>query len=173
MEHLQVRVSISTFIKSQKRLRIESFLQRIFFYYHSLIKFKLLNKVKHVYLAMRLLMCSMQIFHEWKDSNPSVLPIYKKLIAGGLRIWVYRYDDKIIDHMILHSFNGNIIALFASCFPQWGYRWKSSFPIHQIFFEWFGPADSWLLETMVPWETGSTWLYLCICMIKFGGVWIC
>lgn len=36
--------------------------------------------------------CNMQIFHEWKDSNPSVLPIYKKLIAGGLRIWVYSGD---------------------------------------------------------------------------------
>jgi serine carboxypeptidase-like clade 2 len=32
----------------------------------------------------------MKIFHEWSDSKTSVLPIYKKLIAAGLRIWVYR-----------------------------------------------------------------------------------
>ncbi|XP_038978743.1 serine carboxypeptidase-like 31 [Phoenix dactylifera] len=36
--------------------------------------------------------CNKQIFNEWKDSMPSVLPIYKKLIAGGLRIWVYSGD---------------------------------------------------------------------------------
>nr|XP_029120758.1 serine carboxypeptidase-like 31 [Elaeis guineensis] len=36
--------------------------------------------------------CNNQIFREWKDFMPSVLPIYKKLIAGGLRIWVYNGD---------------------------------------------------------------------------------
>lgn len=35
--------------------------------------------------------CSDQIFHEWKDSPLSVLPIYSKLISAGLRVWVYRY----------------------------------------------------------------------------------
>ena len=34
---------------------------------------------------------SMKIFNEWYDSKPSVIPIYKKLIAAGLKIWVYRY----------------------------------------------------------------------------------
>lgn len=34
---------------------------------------------------------SMTVFNGWSDSKGSVLPIYKKLIAGGgLRIWVYR-----------------------------------------------------------------------------------
>lgn len=33
----------------------------------------------------------MDIFHGWSDSKDSVLPIYKKLIAAGLRIWIYRY----------------------------------------------------------------------------------
>lgn len=34
--------------------------------------------------------CSMTIFDGWSDSKESILPIYKKLIAAGLRIWVYR-----------------------------------------------------------------------------------
>ncbi|KAL5579363.1 hypothetical protein UlMin_011805 [Ulmus minor] len=36
--------------------------------------------------------CNLKIFNEWADSKPSVLPIYKKLIAAGLRIWVYSGD---------------------------------------------------------------------------------
>ncbi|KAG1338444.1 hypothetical protein COCNU_04G007500 [Cocos nucifera] len=44
---------------------------------------------------------SNQIFEEWKDSMPSVLPIYKKLIAGGLRIWVYRWKSPSAVYKIL------------------------------------------------------------------------
>uniref|UniRef100_A0A2N9I9N0 Carboxypeptidase n=1 Tax=Fagus sylvatica TaxID=28930 RepID=A0A2N9I9N0_FAGSY len=36
--------------------------------------------------------CNMNIFYKWSDSKPSVLPIYKKLITAGLRIWVYSGD---------------------------------------------------------------------------------
>ncbi|KAK4590061.1 hypothetical protein RGQ29_020577 [Quercus rubra] len=36
--------------------------------------------------------CNMNIFDKWSDSKPSVLPIYKKLITTGLRIWVYSGD---------------------------------------------------------------------------------
>ncbi|KAJ8629135.1 hypothetical protein MRB53_022458 [Persea americana] len=36
--------------------------------------------------------CNYDIFEGWIDSKPSVLPIYKKLIAAGLRIWVYSGD---------------------------------------------------------------------------------
>eukprot|EP00253_Pinus_taeda_P031234 PITA_31234 len=32
--------------------------------------------------------CNYTLFDNWKDSPDSVLPIYQKLIAGGLRIWV-------------------------------------------------------------------------------------
>ncbi|KAF4356214.1 hypothetical protein G4B88_002826 [Cannabis sativa] len=32
--------------------------------------------------------CNHNIFSQWIDSKPSVLPIYKKLITAGLRIWV-------------------------------------------------------------------------------------
>lgn len=56
----------------------------------------------------------MNIFDKWSDSKPSVLPIYKKLITTGLRIWVYRYkfpsyrilfyrdcDDKIFINLMV------------------------------------------------------------------------
>ncbi|RVX08469.1 Serine carboxypeptidase-like 31 [Vitis vinifera] len=36
--------------------------------------------------------CNADIFGNWSQSQPSVLPIYRKLIAGGLRIWVYSGD---------------------------------------------------------------------------------
>ncbi|XP_021726389.1 serine carboxypeptidase-like 31 [Chenopodium quinoa] len=36
--------------------------------------------------------CNFTIFSNWADSKPSVLPIYKKLISAGLRIWVYSGD---------------------------------------------------------------------------------
>lgn len=36
--------------------------------------------------------CNDTIFNNWPDSRPSVLPIYKKLIEAGLRIWVYSGD---------------------------------------------------------------------------------
>lgn len=37
-------------------------------------------------------LCNMTVFHNWKDTKDSVLPIYKKLIDAGLRIWVYSGD---------------------------------------------------------------------------------
>lgn len=36
--------------------------------------------------------CNLTIFSNWSDSKPTVLPIYKKLINAGLRIWVYSGD---------------------------------------------------------------------------------
>ncbi|XP_051125991.1 serine carboxypeptidase-like 31 isoform X2 [Andrographis paniculata] len=36
--------------------------------------------------------CNMTVFDSWSDSKGSVLPIYKKLISEGLRIWVYSGD---------------------------------------------------------------------------------
>ncbi|CAN8287868.1 unnamed protein product, partial [Cochlearia groenlandica] len=36
--------------------------------------------------------CNDDIFDNWTDSRSSVLPIYKKLMNGGLRIWVYSGD---------------------------------------------------------------------------------
>ena len=33
------------------------------------------------------------IIANWGDSPRSVLPIYKELIAAGLRIWVFRYIE--------------------------------------------------------------------------------
>lgn len=46
----------------------------------------------YIYLDIVInVLCSLTIFSNWADSKPSVLPIYKKLIGAGLRIWVYRY----------------------------------------------------------------------------------
>ncbi|KAJ8562180.1 hypothetical protein K7X08_011471 [Anisodus acutangulus] len=41
--------------------------------------------------------CSDILLKNWKDSDYSMLPIYKKLIAGGLRIWVFSGDtDSVV-----------------------------------------------------------------------------
>ncbi|KAH6779374.1 alpha/beta-Hydrolases superfamily protein [Perilla frutescens var. hirtella] len=41
--------------------------------------------------------CSDVLIRNWKDSDNSILPIYKKLIAGGLRIWVFSGDtDSVV-----------------------------------------------------------------------------
>jgi hypothetical protein len=34
--------------------------------------------------------CSDVLIKNWNDSETSVLPTYKELIAAGLRIWVFR-----------------------------------------------------------------------------------
>ncbi|KAE8732501.1 Serine carboxypeptidase-like 31 [Hibiscus syriacus] len=36
--------------------------------------------------------CNMKLLNNWTDSKPSVLPVYEKLIAAGIRIWVYSGD---------------------------------------------------------------------------------
>ncbi|KAM3740608.1 hypothetical protein ACB098_08G111400 [Castanea mollissima] len=36
--------------------------------------------------------CNTTIYNNWTYTNPSVLPIYKKLITAGVRIWVYSGD---------------------------------------------------------------------------------
>lgn len=41
--------------------------------------------------------CSDVLLRHWKDSDNSILPIYKKLIAAGLRIWVFSGDtDSVV-----------------------------------------------------------------------------
>jgi len=39
--------------------------------------------------------CSETISTNWRDSPKSMLPIYKELIAAGLRIWVFRLVDGV------------------------------------------------------------------------------
>lgn len=34
--------------------------------------------------------CNVDMFKNWRDSDKSILPIYKDLMATGLRIWVFR-----------------------------------------------------------------------------------
>lgn len=38
------------------------------------------------------------LIRNWQDSQFSMLPTYKELIAAGLRIWVFRYRVCLIDH---------------------------------------------------------------------------
>ncbi|KAL8497582.1 hypothetical protein ACS0TY_021063 [Phlomoides rotata] len=41
--------------------------------------------------------CSDVLFYNWKDSAATILPTYKKLIAAGLRIWVFSGDtDSVV-----------------------------------------------------------------------------
>ncbi|KAL5983062.1 hypothetical protein ACLOJK_017142 [Asimina triloba] len=37
-------------------------------------------------------LCSDPVITNWRDAPPSVLPIIRKLIAGGIRIWIYSGD---------------------------------------------------------------------------------
>ncbi|XP_050230126.1 serine carboxypeptidase-like 31 isoform X2 [Mercurialis annua] len=53
------------------------------------------QKALHVSDGLRLknwTICNDKIFNDWNYSKQSVLPIYKKLIAAGLKIWVYSGD---------------------------------------------------------------------------------
>ncbi|CAK9327417.1 unnamed protein product [Citrullus colocynthis] len=36
--------------------------------------------------------CNNTIFENWSDSRPSIIPIYEKLMAAGLRVWIYSGD---------------------------------------------------------------------------------
>ncbi|KAJ6698647.1 SERINE PROTEASE FAMILY S10 SERINE CARBOXYPEPTIDASE [Salix purpurea] len=41
--------------------------------------------------------CSDVLIKNWKDSESSMLPVYKELIAAGLRIWVFSGDtDSVV-----------------------------------------------------------------------------
>jgi hypothetical protein len=40
-----------------------------------------------------MILCSDPVYDFWKDSPRSMLPIYRELIAAGLRIWVFRYVE--------------------------------------------------------------------------------
>ncbi|KAL1563524.1 Serine carboxypeptidase 24 [Salvia divinorum] len=40
--------------------------------------------------------CSDPLFNNWKDSPASMLPVYTKLIAAGLRIWVFSGDTDAV-----------------------------------------------------------------------------
>lgn len=35
-------------------------------------------------------LCCSEVIRKWNDSPATVLPIFKKLMAAGLRVWVYR-----------------------------------------------------------------------------------
>lgn len=53
---------------------------------------KIYQKFSLVYMCNDIVVLFSDIVGEkWADSPLSMLPIYKELIAAGLRIWVFRY----------------------------------------------------------------------------------
>lgn len=39
-------------------------------------------------------LCYSEVIRKWNDSPATVLPILKKLMGAGLRVWVYRYSTR-------------------------------------------------------------------------------
>uniref|UniRef100_A0A0D9Y3I3 Carboxypeptidase n=1 Tax=Oryza glumipatula TaxID=40148 RepID=A0A0D9Y3I3_9ORYZ len=64
--------------------------------------------------------CSDDLFYYWKDSPRSMLPIYRELIAAGLRIWVFSGDaDSVVP---LTATRYSIDALYLPTVTNW-YPW--------------------------------------------------
>lgn len=54
-----------------------------------------IQKALHVsdgYQVKEWILCNNTVFDMWSNAKPTVLPIYKKLIAAGIRIWLYSGD---------------------------------------------------------------------------------
>ncbi|MED6218807.1 Serine carboxypeptidase 24 [Stylosanthes scabra] len=67
--------------------------------------------------------CSDVLLKNWKDSEFSILPIYKELIAAGLRIWVFSGDTDSVVPVTATRFSLNHLNL--SITTPW-YPWYSS-----------------------------------------------
>ncbi|KAF7028578.1 hypothetical protein CFC21_040473 [Triticum aestivum] len=64
--------------------------------------------------------CSDVLFEYWKDSPRSMLPIYRELIAAGIRIWVFSGDaDSVVP---LTGTRYSIDALYLPTVTNW-YPW--------------------------------------------------
>ncbi|KAK8471181.1 hypothetical protein PHAVU_003G155400 [Phaseolus vulgaris] len=66
--------------------------------------------------------CSEVLLKNWKDSEISVLPIYKELIAAGLKIWVFSGDTDSVVPVTATRFSLNHLNL--SIKTRW-YPWYS------------------------------------------------
>ncbi|KAK7347607.1 hypothetical protein VNO80_22143 [Phaseolus coccineus] len=66
--------------------------------------------------------CSEVLLKNWKDSEISVLPIYKELIAAGLKIWVFSGDTDSVVPVTATRFSLNHLNL--SMKTRW-YPWYS------------------------------------------------
>ncbi|KAK4479464.1 hypothetical protein RD792_014978 [Penstemon davidsonii] len=67
--------------------------------------------------------CSDVLLRNWNDSETSILPIYKKLIAGGLRIWVFSGDTDSVVPVTATRFSLSHLNLKIK--TSW-YPWYSS-----------------------------------------------
>ncbi|XP_010273635.1 PREDICTED: serine carboxypeptidase 24-like [Nelumbo nucifera] len=66
--------------------------------------------------------CSDLLFKKWKDSQFSMLPTYKELIEGGLRIWVFSGDTDSVVPVTATKFSLNHLNLTVK--TRW-YPWYS------------------------------------------------
>ncbi|XP_019414208.1 PREDICTED: serine carboxypeptidase 24 [Lupinus angustifolius] len=66
--------------------------------------------------------CSDVLIKQWKDSDVSILPIYKELIAAGLRIWVFSGDTDSVVPVTATRFSLNHLNLTIK--THW-YPWYS------------------------------------------------
>ncbi|CAN1223626.1 Serine carboxypeptidase-like 29 [Linum grandiflorum] len=66
--------------------------------------------------------CSDMLIKYWKDSDPSMLPTYKELIAAGFRIWVFSGDTDSVVPVTATRFSLSHLNLTVK--TRW-YPWKS------------------------------------------------
>lgn len=56
--------------------------------------------------------CSEVLNRNWNDTDASILPIYREMIAGGLRIWVFRFA-------ILCLIPQNLVLMYGVYISTW------------------------------------------------------
>jgi hypothetical protein len=101
---------------------------------------------------------SKKIFEEWPDSKTSVLPIYKKLIARGLKIWVYRFESLHCGDCKLMKYSSST-SHYLFWMVQWWYRWRSFCAVYKIQLKLSGTANHQGMEALVPPEAGIYIVY--------------
>ena len=83
----------------------------------------------------------------WKDSPLSILPVNKKLVVGGLHIWVYKYTillTRLLKCLIIVYFIYQVIKSFVQQYPQ-----KLFLNIVEILMDQFSHATTcWIIMPM-------------------------
>jgi hypothetical protein len=54
------------------------------------------------------MLCCSEAISKWNDSPSTVLPILKKLMGAGLRIWVYRCTARILEAPTIDTHSADI-----------------------------------------------------------------
>lgn len=83
--------------------------------------------------------CSDPLYEYWKDSPRSMLPIYRELIAAGIRIWVFSGDaDSVVP---LTATRYSIDALHLPTLTNW-YPWYDNEEVSQS--NYYGNTSSFV-----------------------------